>query len=173
MASKCSKVRIFDHQIHLFNRLKALAGDMASCEARSNKVSISDVQPMALRKAGQRLSTQPRYMLIESIKNSMMENAQTATSPEARTKINAVARWLLNVACCTGFEALHDDIAGLAEVMKKHSPRCYVVSLSLIGRFSNRLWTSKTTLFVQISKTRSLSALKPSRRSMCRTLLRL
>jgi len=78
--------------------------------------TFADMSGTTARKAKQSSPPERRYMLIEAIKLSLMEHAPTATSPEARRKANAVARWLLNVACCSGNEALHDDIAALAEV---------------------------------------------------------
>jgi hypothetical protein len=55
-------------------------------------------------------------MLIESVKAALRECAHLSSKDEARLKFNSVARWLLAVSCCTGFEAVHGDIAGLAEV---------------------------------------------------------
>mmetsp|Transcript_64000 Transcript_64000/g.109859 ORF Transcript_64000/g.109859 Transcript_64000/m.109859 type:complete len:500 (-) Transcript_64000:178-1677(-) len=79
--------------------------------------TFADMSGTTARKAKQSSPPERRYMLIKAIKLSLMEHAPTATSPEARRKANAVARWLLNVACCSGNEALHDDIAALAETL--------------------------------------------------------
>lgn len=57
----------------------------------------------------------PTYMLVESVKAAMCE-APSGDKEAARIKYNAVTKWLLSVACCTGIEAFHGDIAALAKV---------------------------------------------------------
>ena len=59
---------------------------------------------------------QPTYMMIEAIKSALADSAGNAGKEEARIKYGAVTRWLLKVACCSGYETLHDDILNVAEV---------------------------------------------------------
>lgn len=60
----------------------------------------------------------PNYLLIESLKDALTTDSPWKTDEkedETRIKTTAVSKWLLNVACCAGFEALHDGILEIVE----------------------------------------------------------
>lgn len=57
----------------------------------------------------------PESMLLASIKAAMQE---ISPGEKDRCKQNAVARWLLHVACNEGLEKLFDDVVQMAEVIK-------------------------------------------------------
>jgi hypothetical protein len=53
--------------------------------------------------------------------NTLLAEMRASASSAAkdlplRAKFAAVARWLLGVACCSGFEDMHDAVVELAEV---------------------------------------------------------
>jgi len=60
----------------------------------------------------------PPYTLLNILLSEMHASARFASKdPQLRAKFAAVLSWLLGVACCSGFEDVHDAVAELAEVI--------------------------------------------------------
>ena len=74
----------------------------------------------------------PPYTLINILLSEMHASARFASKdPQLRAKFGAVSSWLLCVACCSGYEDVHDAVVELAEVIAR------VLLLSIIFIFAH------------------------------------